>query len=74
MPFLLVQVGDICVRVSTIPKTFADATQTCKDDDGDLAYIPDRFAQQDLKELIQNKKPKQGYEHYIPVEVIDFMS
>ena len=37
-------------------KNFTSARATCKDDGADLAYIPDRFAQQELKELILSKK------------------
>ena len=44
----------------------------CKDDGGDLAYIPDKFAQQELKELIQNKK--NIYDHYEPVEVSQYVN
>ena len=49
-------------------KTFADARTTCKADGADIAYIPDRFAQQELKELIQNKK--NIFPHYEPVEFL----
>ena len=50
------QVGDICVRISTVVKNFTAAREVCKEDGADLAYIPDRFAQQELKELILSKK------------------
>ena len=63
--------GDICVRISTIAKNFTGARATCRADGADIAYVPDRFAQQELKELIENKK--NIYPHYDPVEVTQFV-
>ena len=51
-----------------MPSGNLDARTTCKADGADIAYIPDKFAQQELKELIQKKKNL--YTHYEPVEVI----
>ncbi len=42
-------VGDVCVRVSTIPMTFDNARAKCQMDNTDIAYITDVDIQLDLR-------------------------
>lgn len=61
-------VGELCIRVSTLPKTLAGARAHCKADNADLAFITDADSQADIATLIKAKKIR--YPHYGPVQAM----
>lgn len=60
------QIGEYCFRISAYEETLEAADRACEAEGAFLAYIPDNFVQNELREEIERKKSK--YDHFAETE------